>query len=49
MLYQVLMRMIERGVVDGMKDKLDVFFAAGQLTKVEYTALSSIIGGSPSA
>lgn len=36
MLNRVLSRVIERGNTEGMAEKLDVFFAAGKLTKQEY-------------
>ncbi len=39
MLYQVLKRMIDRGDIEGLGDKLDVFFAVGRLTEAEYQEL----------
>lgn len=39
MLYRVLMRMIERGQVEGLMEKIDVFYAADKLTEAEYEAL----------
>ena len=39
MLYRTLKRMIERGNVAGMEEKLDIFFAAGKITEAEYTEL----------
>ena len=41
MLYRTLKRMIERGQTDGLEQKIDIFFAAGKLTKEEYDALIS--------
>jgi hypothetical protein len=39
MLYQVLTRMIARGNTVGLQEKLDVFFAVGRLTEMEYQEL----------
>ena len=36
MLYRTCKRMIERGNLEGMSTKLDVFYAAGKLTDDEY-------------
>ena len=36
MRYRTLKRMIERGNVNGMEDKLDIFFATGKLSAAEY-------------
>lgn len=36
MLYRTLNRMIERGNMEGIEEKLDIFFAAGKLTEEEY-------------
>ncbi len=41
MLYRVLDRMIGRGQTDGMEEKLDVFYAAGKLSREEYEQLSA--------
>ena len=38
MLYRTCKRMIERGSIEGMSTKLDVFYAAGKLTDDEYKA-----------
>lgn len=43
MLYKVLRRMIQRGQTEGLMDKLDVFYAAGRLTKAEYKSLLNMI------
>lgn len=43
MLYRTLARMIERGQTYGMEEKLDIFFAAGKLTKEEYTNLVAML------
>ena len=44
MLYRILKRMIERGQIDGMEEKLDIFFAANKLTEEEYTELIAMLG-----
>lgn len=44
MLYRTLKRMIERGQTDGLEEKMDIFFAAGKLTEVEYTELLGLLG-----
>ena len=43
MLYDVLIRMIERGETIDLLEKLDVFFAAARLTKTEYNALTKLL------
>ena len=43
MLYRILKRMIERGNLDGMKDKLDVFYAADKITKENYIELINML------
>lgn len=40
MLYQVLMRLIDRGAVDGLREKIDVLFAVGRLADGEYQAIT---------
>ena len=44
MLYRTLKRMIERGNVEGMAEKLDIFFAADKITEAEYTELVAMLG-----
>ena len=41
MLYQILERMIARGNTVGLQDKLDVFFAVGRLSEMEYQVLAA--------
>jgi hypothetical protein len=36
--------MIERGQIDGMTEKLDIFFAANKLTETEYMELIGMLG-----
>lgn len=43
MLYRVLKRLIENKQVDGMTEKLDIFYAANKLTKEEYEELVSLL------
>lgn len=43
MLYRTLKRMIQRGQIDGMDDKLDIFFAADKITVSEYTELTNML------
>ena len=43
MLYRTLKRMIERGQTAGMAEKLDIFYAADKLTKVQYTELTAML------
>ena len=43
MLYRTLKRMIERGQIDGMVEKLDIFFAANKITLDEYNELISLL------
>ena len=39
MLYRTLKRLIEMGNTEGIEDKIDIFFAAGKITKEEYDSL----------
>lgn len=43
MLYRTLKRMIERGKIEGMAEKLDVFYAADKITKEQYNKLTSML------
>lgn len=47
MLYRILNRLIERGQTNGMEEKLDVFYAAGKLTREEHTELMEKLGKEP--
>lgn len=40
MLYQVLTRTIARGTLEGLQDKLDIYFLANRLTSEQYTELT---------
>lgn len=43
MLYRTLLRMIERGNIEGMNEKLDIFYAADKLTKEQYEELVAML------
>ena len=44
MLYRTLKRMIERGQIEDMSEKLDIFFAANKITEEQYTELTAMLG-----
>ena len=43
MLYRTLKRMIERGQIDGLEEKIDIFYAAGKLTDDDYAELIAML------
>ena len=43
MLYRMLKRMIERGQIATMQDKLDIFLAADKITVEEYQELTGML------
>lgn len=43
MLYRTLKRMIERGQINGLEEKIDIFFAASKLTESEYQELIAML------
>ncbi len=44
MLYRTLKRLIERGQTDGLEEKIDIFYAAGnKLTDKEYQELTAML------
>lgn len=43
MLYRILRRMVERGNIEGMMEKLDIFLAADRITIDEYNDLTSLL------
>ena len=49
MLYRTLKRMIERGQINGLADKLDVFYAMGRITEAEYKELTEMLNEKTSA
>lgn len=44
MLYNILKRLIEKGQTEGLKVKLDVFYATDRIRKEEYEELTALIG-----
>jgi hypothetical protein len=44
MLYRTIKRLIEKGQTDGLREKIDIFYAADRLTKEEYEELTGLIG-----
>lgn len=42
-LYNTLRRMIERGQIDGMEEKLDIFYASNKITTAMYQELTKMI------
>ena len=45
MLYRMLKTMIEKGMTEGLSEKLDIFFAAGKLTQEHYEELTGKLSG----
>ena len=43
MLYRTLKRMIERGNIEGMEEKLDIFFATNKISETEYAELIAML------
>ena len=43
MLYRTLKRMIERGQVEGLAERIDIFYAAGKITTDEYNELTAVL------
>lgn len=43
MLYRTLKRMIERGNIVGMEEKLDIFYASNKITEEEYLELTNML------
>lgn len=43
MLYRILKRMIERGNIEGIEEKLDIFFAANKISETEYAELIAML------
>lgn len=42
-LYRTLKRMIERGNIEGMSEKLDIFYAADKITEEQYIELTNML------
>lgn len=43
MLYRTLKRMIEKGQIDGMAEKLDIFMATNKITIEQYKELMAML------
>lgn len=41
--YRTCKRMIRRGTIDGLAEKIDIFYAAGKLTDEHYTELTGLL------
>lgn len=44
MLFRIIKRLIEKGVTDGLDEKVDVFYTLGKLTPDEYSELIGLLG-----
>lgn len=44
MLFVVLKRLIEKGQIDGLAERIDVLYAVGKLTDAEYNTLINMLG-----
>lgn len=42
-LYRTCKRMIQRGTIDGLAEKIDIFYAAGKLTDEQYAELTEML------
>ena len=43
MIYQICKQMIQKGQLEGIQDKLDVFWAKDRLTEAEYQELTELL------
>lgn len=43
MLYNLLIRLIDKGQTEGLSEKIDVFFAVGRITETEYKELVELL------
>lgn len=43
MLYRMLKRLIELGKMEGLEERIDVFFAAGKITEEQYNELIELL------
>ena len=41
-LYRTCKRMIQRGTIDGLAEKIDIFYAAGKLTDEHYKEMMDL-------
>lgn len=42
-LYRTCKRMIQRNTIDGLAEKIDIFYASGKLTDEHYTELTGLL------
>ncbi len=42
-LYRTCKRMIQRNTIDGLAEKIDIFYAAGKLTDEHYAELTGML------
>ena len=42
-MFRMLKRLIELGQIEGLEEKIDVFFACGKLTEQEYLELLAML------
>lgn len=45
MLYRMLKRLIELGKIEGLEERIDVFFAAGKITEDQHNELIEMLKG----
>lgn len=43
MLYNVIVKMIEAGMTEGLTEKIDIFYATGKLSDSEYQNLQEML------
>ena len=43
MLYRTLKRLISLGKIDGLTEKIDVFYVTGKLTETEYNEITGML------
>jgi hypothetical protein len=44
LLYRTLLKLIERGMTEGLSEKIDIFFAVGKLAEEDYLDLNGRLG-----
>ena len=45
MLYRMLKNMIEKGMTEGLSEKIDIFFADSKITQSQYEELTELLRG----
>jgi hypothetical protein len=43
MLYRTLKKLIEKGMTEGLAEKIDILFATGKLNEAEYNELTAML------